>query len=173
MKKIIYNKYLTRLVYIICLFLIGHTANAQNKVSNFSGTWLLNEDKCDFGRLTAASASKIRTLVIDQSAITITITSGDSTTKSSIVLNLDGKPSEQTVVTVINEIPNTSKKEAILKILTNTSFVSTMNDPVNMPSSSVKTYTISADGQMLTIEYKNMYGEQLLAGKLVYDKKKG
>lgn len=172
MKYILNTPRIFKWACALMLILAGYTSGAQTKIKNFSGTWLLNEDKCDFGRLTAASASKIKTLTIVQSDEQITIKSGDSLANSSVVLNLNGKPSEQTTVSVINDIPNTSKKYISLQIVNSQSFISTIKDPVSMPSSSIKAYTISNNGQLLTIDYNNTYGEQVLAGKLVYDKKK-
>jgi len=172
MKNILSKRYVIKWTCALFLIVAGYTSNAQSNLRNFSGTWLLNEEKCDFGQLSAASASKIKTITISQSEEQISIQSGDSSARSSTVLRLNGKPSEQTIVTVINDIPNTSTKSISVKIINSQSLISTMKDQISMPSLSIKTYTISDDGQALTIAFNNTYGDKVLAGKLVYEKKK-
>jgi hypothetical protein len=110
-------------------------------------------------------------VTISQTEEQIRIQSGDSTASSSTVLRLNGKPSEQTLMTLVNDIPNMSTKSISLKIMNSQSFISTMKDQGGFLSLSVKTYTISGDGLLLTITFNNTYDNQVVAGKLVYDKK--
>ncbi|NOW95041.1 hypothetical protein [Mucilaginibacter sp. SG564] len=172
MKNILSKRYVIKWTCALVLMVAGYTSNAQSNLKNFSGTWLLNEEKCDFGKLSAANASKIKTITISQSEEQISIQSGDSSARSSTVLRLNGRPSEQTVVTVINDIPNTSTNSISVKIINSQSLISTMKDQISLLSLSIKTYTISDDGQALTIAFNNTYGDNVLAGKLVYEKKK-
>jgi|GEM_PF-2423517 len=171
MKNILSMLYVIKYTCALFLIVAGYTSNAQSNLKNFSGTWLLNEEKCDLGTLSKASASKVKTVTISQTEEQIRIQSGDSTASSSTVLRLNGKPSEQTLMTLVNDIPNMSTKSISLKIMNSQSFISTMKDQGGFLSLSVKTYTISGDGLLLTITFNNTYDNQVVAGKLVYDKK--
>jgi hypothetical protein len=153
-------------VLFLSLFFINTSTNAQSKISDFSGTWLLNADKCDFGRSTADIARKVMTVTIKQVDNSISISSGDSTEHTESLVKLDGTPSVQITNSIINGIPNFSKKPLTVQVINNRSFITTV-------PSRVKTYSISSDLQILTIDYKITYGNGELTGKLVYDKKKG
>lgn len=153
------------LVLFLSLFFINNTAHAQSKTSDFSGIWLLNADKCDFGRLTVASAKKVMTVTIKQVDNSISISTGDSTEHTENLIKLDGTPSVQITNSIINEIPNFSKKPLTVQVIDSRSFIASV-------PSSVKTYSISSDLQILTIDYKITFGHDELTGKLVYDKKK-
>jgi len=155
------------LLLFLSLFFINTSTNAQNKISDFSGTWLLNADKCDFGRLSVASAKNVMTVTIKQVDNSISISTGDSTDRIENLVKLDGTPSVQITNSIINEIPNFSKKPLTVQVINNRSFIA------GVPSS-VKTYSISSDLQILTIDYKITFtNNEELVGKLVYDKKKG
>jgi len=158
------TRFITLVLFFSLLF-INISTNAQSKISNFNGTWLLNADKCDFGRLTVASAKKVMTVTIKQVNDSISISTGDSTERTENLIKLDGTPSVQITNSIINEIPNLSKKPLTVQVINNRSFIA------GVPSS-VKTYSISSDLQILTIDYKITYGSDELTGKLVYDKKK-
>jgi len=158
---------------MVLLLSLTHIASAQIKLKNFQGSWALDESKSDFGRLTAASASKVHDLKISQTEESLTVTSGDSTSKTSVTISLTGKTSEQTGSTIIYGIPNTVKTDVVVHLVNNRSFNTTVsNDPLGMAKISEKTYALSDDGNILTIEYKNDYGGQLLAGKLIYNKQR-
>ena len=173
MKIIIKYKGLAALILAACLSLINYSATAQTKKANFAGVWHLNENKSDFGRLTAASAKKVQILTISQTIAEITIKSGDSTENSTAVIRLDEKPSQLTTNAVINEIPTIAKSELITQWTNDHTVVVTLDNPKGAMPPSVKTYTISPDLQTFTIDYKLKFGESELTGKLVYDKQKG
>lgn len=173
MKTIIKYTLFTGLVLFLSLFFINNTVNAQSKTTNFSGTWLLNADKCDFGRLTVESAKKVMIVTIKQVDNSINISTGDSTEHVENLINLDGTPSVQITNSIINEIPNLSKKQLAVQVINKLSFMVTMDNPKGPVTLSVKTYSLSPDLQTLTIAYKIAYGTTELVGKLIYDKKKG
>jgi hypothetical protein len=160
-----------QMLAIICLVLISAATHAQQKISDFHGTWILNEQQSDFGRLTAASATKLKMIHIEQANATVTVITGDSTMKTVSALKFDGTPSGQIVSTVINGIPNTLSLDLALQTVNDHQFVTTaQGDPINGSTASVKTFTLSADGRTLTIAYKNSYGTTEMTGKLFFDK---
>jgi len=173
MKIILKHKGLAALIFAACLSLINYSATAQTQKATFAGVWNLNESKSDFGRLTAASAKKVQVLTVDQTADEIDIKSGDSTESTRAIIRLDGKPSQLSNNTVINEIPTISKSELSTRWINDHTVTVTLDNPKGMMPPSVKTYTISPDLQTFTIDYKLKFGESELAGKLVYDKQKG
>jgi hypothetical protein len=163
---------LTAIILATSLFLINYGATAQTKKANFAGAWHLNESKSEFGRLTAASAKKVQVLTIDQTADEIDIKSGDSTESTKATIRLDGKPSQLTNNTVINEIPTISRSELSTQWINDHAVTITLDNPKGIMPPSVKTYTISPDLQTFTIDYKLKFGESEISGKLVYDKQK-
>ncbi|WPU94734.1 hypothetical protein SNE25_04270 [Mucilaginibacter sabulilitoris] len=172
MKRNIIKTSLNTIVFALSLVMLCLTANAQTKMQNFAGTWILNEDKSDFGRLTAKSASKVKVLTVVQTTSDITVFSGDSTMKTSIQINLSGEHAVQTSSTTVNGIPNKLTSNPDIQLVNDRSFTLRITkDPMSLVTSSVKTYTLSSDGKILIMEYKNTYGETILAGKLVYDKR--
>lgn len=172
MKIIIKHKSLTALILMTCLSLINYSATAQTKKASFAGVWHLNENKSDFGRLTAASAKKVQVLTIEQTADEIDMKSGDSTESTRAIIRLDGKPSQLNSNMVINEIPTISRSELSTQWINDRTVTVTLDNPKGMMPPSVKTYTISPDLQTFTIDYKLKFGESELTGKLVYDKQK-
>ncbi|MGN8068618.1 hypothetical protein [Mucilaginibacter sp. SG564] len=172
MKIIIKHKGLTALILMACLSLINYSASGQTKKANFAGMWHLNENKSDFGRLTAASAKKVQVLTIDQTANELTIKSGDSTESTKAIIRFDGKPSQLNSNAVINEIPTISRSELSIQWINDHTVTATLDNPKGLMPPSVKTYTISPDLQTFTIDYKLKFGESELTGKLVYDKQK-
>jgi hypothetical protein len=166
MKTTIKHTRFISLVLFLSLFFINISTNAQSKISNFSGTWLLNADKCDFGQSSLDIARKVMTVTIKQTDNSISISTGDSTERIENLIMLDGTPSVQITNSIINEIPNFSKIPLTVQVINNQSFVTTV-------PSRVKTYSISSDFQILTIDYKITFSNSELTGKLVYDKKKG
>lgn len=172
MKIIMKHKGLAAIIIAACLSLTNYNASAQSKAANFAGQWHLNENKSEFGRLTAASAKKVQILTISQTTVEITIKSGDSTENSTAVIRLDEKPSQLTTNAVINEIPTIAKSELITQWTNSHTVVVTLDNPKGAMPPSVKTYTISPDLQTFTMDYKLKFGESELTGKLVYDKQK-
>ncbi|MEN0055281.1 MAG: hypothetical protein AAGC65_16520 [Mucilaginibacter sp.] len=158
---------------ITCLFLVTYNASAQTKTANFAGQWHLNEDKSDFGRLTAASLKKSQVLTISQTTDEIDIKSGDSTENNTSVIRLDGKQSQLITNQIISEIPNIIKSELSTHWTNDHVVIVTMDHPKNALPPSVKTYTISPDGQTLSIDYRLKYSNEDLVLKLIYDKQKG
>jgi hypothetical protein len=173
MKIIMKHKGLTALILAACFSLINYNASAQTQKANFAGVWHLNENKSDFGRLTAASAKKVQVLTIDQTADEIDMKSGDSTESTRAIIRLDGKTSQLTNNMVINEIPTISRSELSTQWINDHTVTVTLDNPKGAMPPSVKTYTISPDLQTFTIDYKLKFGESELTGKLVYDKQKG
>jgi hypothetical protein len=159
-----YTRFISLLLFL-SLFFINISTNAQSKISNFSGTWLLNADKCDFGRLSVTVAEKLMTVTIKQLDNSISISTGDSTERIENLVMLDGTPSAQITNSIINEIPNFSKKPLTVQVINNRSFTAAV-------PSRVRTYSISSDFQILTIDYKITFTNEEFVGKLVYDKKK-
>ena len=172
MKIIMKHTGLAALILTACLSLINYSATAQIKKANFAGVWHLNENKSDFGRLTAASAKKVQVLTIDQTADEIDMKSGDSTESTRAIIRLDGKPSQLNSNMVINEISTISRSELSAQWINDHTVTVTLDNPKGMMPSSVKTYTISPDLQTFTIDYKLKFGESELTGKLVYDRQK-
>ena len=134
-------------------------AGAQT-VPNFSGTWVLQVDKSDFGAMGGPSA---RTDVIDHQepklSIKRTITGPNGEITSNLVYAVDGKPYKNTVANA--ETTSTLSWDGQTLVMV------TLYPSPQGEATITDRYTLSADGKTLTQERSVAIQGQNLAQKMV------
>jgi hypothetical protein len=136
--------------------------------NSFSGKWLINITKSEFGTLTpeAGAAKEIK---IDQKkdAIEFERIFGSSTSKET--LSNDGKQVEQ-------DMPNDTKKISSLKWSDNskqfivTSIYKVANNGNPWEYTRTETYTLSTDGKTLTLDRVTVIPDRTDVVKAVYER---
>jgi len=146
----------------ILMLSLAATANAQ---VNFTGFWKLSKENSDFGKLPPNSAPVIQNITQDKSKINVErhqiYANGDSTVYTE-KLNLDGKSSEIA-------IKGDQKKTSTIKW-------SEDNKTLNIVSSysngikAKESWSLAANGKLLTIEREAVIKDVPYKVKYVYDK---
>lgn len=155
-------------IAFILIFFV-QSANAQTVSPAFSGRWKLNEEKSDFGSLSAKSFAG-GDYLISLAQNDITIVSGDSTNRVTITIGLSGRPSHQVISKQINGIPTIVTHDVTVESITDKSIKYAINTPNQLPTASTKIFSLSADNKTLTVNYRSEFGQQVFAGTMVFDK---
>lgn len=134
---------------------------------SFSGTWSLNESKSELGQFGARVAAT--KMVVDQKAdgITITRTTNGSDAAETLV---DGKEAESTVFNGMGKRKSTIKWTADRNGFSINANTALDRNGQTMEIKSAETWSLSADGKVLTIQNNISTPQGDITTKAVYEK---
>ena len=127
----------------VMVIVVTGFASAQAAV-NFSGTWVLDIDKSDFGMNNPAVKARMNkvTLVIKQTATQLVI---ERSTGDTATYNLDGSES-------INTLPGGGQSKTTVKWVGNALSAKTVSQIQGMETGMTDERSLSADGKQMTLK---------------------
>ena len=143
---------------------------AQDK-PDFSGTWVLNMEKSNLGagRPVTVPGGRTVTLVVKQTAAEMSIERQTGTQKDTAVYKLDGSECTNKLPGG-SEVKSTTTWSGATLATKSKAIINAPTGPITSEISDVR--SLSADGQVMTIDATRQTAQGEVKQKLVYDKQK-